>query len=50
LSQGEPASGRITDLITSEQLFHDIGPPPLDIESGIFCASKKASPALRDPN
>ena len=24
--------GRITDLITSEQLFHDIGRPPLDIE------------------
>src|SRR5438128_2315319 len=26
--------GRITDLITSEQLFHDIGLPPLNIRSG----------------
>jgi hypothetical protein len=25
--------GRITDLITSEQLLHDIGLPPLDIET-----------------
>ena len=33
--------GRITDLITSEQLFHDIGLPPLDIETDriMLCGS-----------
>src|SRR3979490_2030163 len=41
--------GRITDLITSEQLFHDIGLPPLDIETDriMLCGSPRKPERLR---
>jgi ferredoxin--NADP+ reductase len=41
--------GRITDLITSEQLFNDIGQPPLDIESDriMMCGSPAMLEELR---
>src|SRR5436309_12185835 len=41
--------GRITDLITSEQLFNDIGLPPLDIETDriMMCGSPGMLEELR---
>jgi ferredoxin/flavodoxin---NADP+ reductase len=41
--------GRITDLITSEQLFNDIGLPPLDIETDriMLCGSPGMLEELR---
>ena len=41
--------GRITDLITSEQLFNDIGQPPLDIETDriMMCGSPGMLEELR---
>ena len=41
--------GRITDLITSEQLFNDIGQPPLDIETDriMMCGSPAMLEELR---
>ena len=41
--------GRITDLITSEQLFDDIGQPPLDIETDriMMCGSPGMLEELR---
>jgi ferredoxin--NADP+ reductase len=41
--------GRITDLITSEQLFSDIGQPPLDIETDriMMCGSPGMLEELR---
>jgi ferredoxin/flavodoxin---NADP+ reductase len=41
--------GRITDLITSEQLFADIGQPPLDIETDriMMCGSPGMLEELR---
>jgi ferredoxin/flavodoxin---NADP+ reductase len=41
--------GRITDLITSEQLFNDIGQPPLDISSDriMMCGSPAMLEELR---
>ena len=41
--------GRITDLITSKQLFDDIGLPPLDIESDriMMCGSPAMLEELR---
>ena len=46
--------GRITDLITSEQLFNDIHQPPLDIATDriMMCGSPghagRTAPAVRD--
>jgi ferredoxin--NADP+ reductase len=42
--------GRITDLITSEQLFNDIGLPPLDIETDriMMCGSPAMLEELRE--
>ena len=42
--------GRITDLIASEQLFNDIGLPPLDIESDriMMCGSPGMLEELRE--
>ena len=41
--------GRITDLITSEQLFNDIGQPPLDIAGDriMMCGSPAMLEELR---
>ena len=41
--------GRITDLITSEQLFNDIGQPPLDIATDriMMCGSPGMLEELR---
>ena len=41
--------GRITDLITSEQLFNDIGLPPLDIATDriMLCGSPGMLDELR---
>ena len=41
--------GRITDLISSEQLFNDIGQPPLDIETDriMMCGSPGMLEELR---
>src|SRR5580704_12526008 len=41
--------GRITDLITSEQLFNDIGQPPLDIDTDriMMCGSPAMLEELR---
>ena len=41
--------GRITDLITSQQLFDDIGQPPLDIETDriMMCGSPAMLEELR---
>ena len=41
--------GRITDLITSKQLFNDIGQPPLDIDNDriMMCGSPAMLEELR---
>ena len=38
--------GRITDLISSEQLFNDLGQPPLDIANDriMMCGSDTRQP------
>jgi len=43
--------GRITDLITSEQLFNDIGLPPLNIDTDrvMMCGSPGMLEELRRP-